>query len=295
MNRSWRRVGLGAVGTGLVGGLLALCLRGSHQMTRPLRLRCDESPDVRGLEWQSLSFPSLDGTSLSAWLIPNPATRAAVIVCHGFGCNKSSMLPYAQFLASRLNVFLLDFRGHGDSGGAWTTIGYYERWDVLAAADELQRLGFGPIGVLGVSMGAAVAVLAGAESNRIAAMVADSPFARLRHAVTQSARHRGYPGAVAPLVATLACRTAAMQLRHPISGCDPIHVVPAIAPRPLFIIHGADDDLIRASEAQSLYAAAGEPRELWLLPGSGHAMAFTDAPEEYRERVTGFFAKWLES
>jgi hypothetical protein len=42
---------------------------------------------------------------------------------------------------------------------------------------------------------------------------------------------------------------------------------PAPAPRPLMIVHGAENPLHRPEEAQRLYESAGEPE---LLEGHGH-------------------------
>jgi fermentation-respiration switch protein FrsA (DUF1100 family) len=70
-------------------------------------------------------------------------------------------------------------------------------------------------------------------------------------------------------------------------------VVDRIAPRPLLLIHGELDDLITADNARALYAAAGEPKELWILPAVEHSGALEAAREEYQERVSGFFRRWL--
>ena len=36
-------------------------------------------------------------------------------------------------------------------------------------------------------------------------------------------------------------------------------------------------------------AAAGEPKELWLIPGAEHREGATAAPDEYRRRIVAFF------
>ena len=61
----------------------------------------------------------------------------------------------------------------------------------------------------------------------------------------------------------------------------------------LRVLLGAADTFILPEEAQTLYAAAGDPRELWLLPGVGHARAIEVDSEAYRDRVMEFFAKAL--
>ena len=72
-----------------------------------------------------------------------------------------------------------------------------------------------------------------------------------------------------------------------------VDAVARFAPRPLLLIHGERDDYLPPDNAQRLFQAAGEPKELWLAPGSGHAMARLDHGREYVERVHAFFQRWL--
>jgi fermentation-respiration switch protein FrsA (DUF1100 family) len=216
-----------------------------------------------------------------------------VIVLHGFGGNRHTALAHSSFLYPEFSLLLLDLRGHGESDGRVTSVGYYERLDVIGAAQYLQDLGYRSIGVLGVSMGGATAILAAAECPAIDAVVADSSFAELRHAVREGARRRGYPATLSGPLAYLSCRTAALRLRHRYGAGDPVACVAAIAPRPLLLIHGEGDTFIRVDNAHALYAAAGEPKELWLLPDIEHAGAMESDCEAYRQRVDAFFRRWL--
>jgi uncharacterized protein len=63
------------------------------------------------------------------------------------------------------------------------------------------------------------------------------------------------------------------------------HLVGRIAPRPLFLAHGADNDLYRPAESERLYELAGEPRELHLLEGAGHSEWMHDEHETFRRLV----------
>jgi pimeloyl-ACP methyl ester carboxylesterase len=195
----------------------------------------------------------------------------------------------------RFTVLMLDLRGHGASDGLRTTIGYEERLDVHAAVDLLEARGLGPVGIFGMSMGAATAILAAAEDERIAAIVADSPFGRLRWAIAQAARLRGYPPVVAQVVASLSCRVTAMHLRRPVQAFDPVEVVARIAPRPLLLMHGVEDDVIPVRSAHALYGRAGEPKELWLIDGLKHCQALEQLSAEFQQRVVSFFERTLPS
>jgi fermentation-respiration switch protein FrsA (DUF1100 family) len=61
----------------------------------------------------------------------------------------------------------------------------------------------------------------------------------------------------------------------------------------VLLVHGTRDPLVDPSNSQALYAAAGEPKELWLVDGGGHADAQEVLPEEYQRRVLAFFRKYL--
>jgi fermentation-respiration switch protein FrsA (DUF1100 family) len=63
------------------------------------------------------------------------------------------------------------------------------------------------------------------------------------------------------------------------------HLVARIAPRPLFLAHGTDNDLYPPAESKRLYELAGEPRELHLLEGAGHSEWMHDGHETFKRLV----------
>lgn len=271
----------------------AATVYGAWQIISPRRCDQRDDPASRGLPCEEVRFPATDGAGLVGWFAPAPSRGAAIIVVHGHGANRHTSLAFADFLYPHFSVLLPDLRGHGDSDGRHTSVGHLERRDVIGAARYLEARGYGPIGVLGVSMGASTAILAAADDRSIAAVVADSPFAALHGAVCDGARMRGYPGPIIRPLAYLSLQTAAWRLRHPPRAGDPLGRVASLAPRPLLLIHGGADVRIRPEHSRALYAAAREPKELWLLPGVEHAQAITAEPEAYRERVFAFFRRWL--
>lgn len=275
------------------GAVAAASLYGAAQVISPPRCSHRDDPAAWGLPCEDVWFPAADGVKLAAWLARSPSSRATVIIAHGHGANRHTSLAYAAFLYPAFTVLMPDLRGHGDSEGQHTSVGYHERHDLVGATRYLTDLGYGPIGVLGISMGAATALLAAPETPLIRAVVADSSFAVLRHAVREGARLRGYPGPLTRPLAYLACWTAARRLGYPMCAGDPIGVVHRIAPRPILFIHGEADSLIPVENAHALYQAAGEPKELWTVPGVEHARVIEAQTEEYCARVRTFFQTWL--
>ena len=66
-----------------------------------------------------------------------------------------------------------------------------------------------------------------------------------------------------------------------------------IAPRSVFLIYAVPGQGGEAELNETFYEAAGEPRELWLVPGAGHTGGIEAQPEEYERRVVGFFDRAL--
>jgi fermentation-respiration switch protein FrsA (DUF1100 family) len=189
---------------------------------------------------------------------------------------------------------LFDFRAHGASDGVRSTIGYREADDIvaavafLAARPELASL---PVGVIGVSMGGAAALMAAAREPRIAAVAADSAFATL-HDIAAGGLRELYRLPAYPFT-PLIVRFGELLTRARIRFNRPVDAVAAIAPRPLLLIHGDADTLIPLKDAHALYAAAGEPKELWIVPGVRHGSALAHDQDAYIRRLDHFFSDAL--
>jgi fermentation-respiration switch protein FrsA (DUF1100 family) len=74
---------------------------------------------------------------------------------------------------------------------------------------------------------------------------------------------------------------------------SPKHVIGGIAPRPVLIIGGELDHTVPKTMALELDAAAGNPKELWIVPRAGHVDYARVAAEEYRERLVDFYRRTL--
>ena len=137
-------------------------------------------------------------------------------------------------------------------------------------------------------MGAAIAIVS-APDLPVQAVIADASFARLRHPIANRMRQLGYP------LARLGAHAVAigMTLRSRSWLTDPINAVGRIAPRALLVIAPKADELISWRQSVQLYEAAGEPKELFVVEGAGHAQAFTVNPAAYRQRVLDFLERHL--
>jgi alpha-beta hydrolase superfamily lysophospholipase len=251
------------------------------------------SPFELGLPWENVHVPTANGEALSGWWLPRPESRQVVICCHGYRGNKTDLLGVGAGLwRDGYNALLFDYRGHGEHVGTRVTLGYRELEDALAAvAYVAERMPDAEIGIIGYSMGAAIAIMAAARDPRIQAVVADSPFAaqlnpvRMRLQQTLRAPWSGGP------ILFFADRMLRWRAGHRFRDVEPLREIGQIAPRPILIIHGTADSVIDAADSQMLFAASGEPKELWLVPGVEHCGAyFLDRPA-YVEHINRFFAR----
>jgi alpha-beta hydrolase superfamily lysophospholipase len=231
------------------------------------------TPDVRtdpadyGLSYEEVAFQSRDGLTLRGWFIPAEKPGGTIIFCHGHIGSMDPDLEYAPaFHDGEYNVLMFDFRGHGRSEGQRVSMGYHERLDLLGAVDYLKA---------------------------IRAVVSDGAFARLGNAIASGARERGLPGWAAAWASPLIICLASLRLGAWLPKADPVRWVDKIAPRALLIVHGGLDPYTSLAEVQELYAKAGEPKELWVVPEAGHRIVDKRRPDEYRARLLAFFDKWL--
>jgi fermentation-respiration switch protein FrsA (DUF1100 family) len=278
----------------LVLAIAAVAAYGVDRLIHPDRNLVGGIPSDYGLPYEAVSFASYDGTILRGWFVPAVHPRATVVFCHGRAGSKAPDLIYVpQFRQHGLNVLLFDFRAHGESAGRTSSLIYYERHDLLAALAYLRERGIEEVGLMGFSMGAAVALATAPLSEAVRAVIADSAFAEMRTILVTYLKQQGIPLRLASALTTLIIWAADLRLRCNLADADPLHCVGRIAPRPLLLIHGGHDQGIPVSDAYRLYEAAGEPKELWVVPEAEHRCADKVCPEEYLSRVLTFFDRWL--
>jgi fermentation-respiration switch protein FrsA (DUF1100 family) len=289
-----RRVVLaaGAVVAALPAGLAWYI---AAQIIRRRQPDVQADPAALGLAYEPVRFASRDGLWLGGWFVPAAApARGTLILCHGHAGSLDPDLKYVPaFHRQGYNVLQFDFRAHGRSEGQRVSMGYYERLDLLGSIDYVQARGIERVGVLGFSMGGAVAISTAARCPAIAAVVSDGGFARIRSALRAGIQERGLPKSLAAVLTPLAVRFAGWRLGCDLDDADPLRWIGDISPRPVLLIHAGQDIFVTRAEIEALYAAAGNPRELWSVPEAKHRRVDQVRPEEYMARILAFFDRWL--
>jgi fermentation-respiration switch protein FrsA (DUF1100 family) len=263
---------------GLVGVFFAGCEVADQEFYHPDH-RNYGTPKDGGVAYEEVRFNSEDGTPLSGWFIAaNPPVHGTVIQFHGNGQNLSAYYASLAWLPKcGFNLFLFDYRGYGTSGGSPSRGGVYA--DGVAALRYLKSrpdIDQNKIIVLGQSLGGAIAlrVVGNNHFPGIVGMVTDSAFSSYPEVASD------HFGVVAWLFIP--------------EGDSPAEDAAKISPVPLLIIHGTADTVVPYYHSQRIYAAAGEPKEIWTIPGGQHVDALGPRAKEFAPRLQAKFLEWTE-
>jgi dipeptidyl aminopeptidase/acylaminoacyl peptidase len=250
-------------------------------------------------DYEAVTIPSRDpGIELSAWYVPAERASAgpAVVLVHGHdSCKREDRMLLAAGMLHRdgISVLLIDLRNHGQStvvNGRFAG-GTREYRDALAGWDWLVDVrGYQPdrVGLFGMSLGAATALIATGEEPRVAAVWEDSSYGDLDLAVQAELTRNGYPTFF---------RYGGYMMAWVRSGDDllalsPLEAVGKLNGRPIFITHGTADTRISPAYAADLSAevrAHGGSVDPWMVDGAEHTQGIVLQPAEYERRLDAFF------
>ena len=283
--KRWRWLA-GVLVIGLVVGLGASWWIGS-QLVAPV---LHPVPPPGDLPVEPITIPS-DGDPLAAWWIPGLPHAPAVLLLHAVRADRSTMLSRARLLREHgFAILLVDLQAHGESPGDAITFGWRESEDARAALGWLRRNAQAPrVGVVGCSLGGA-SVLLGPQPAGFDAVVLEAVYPRLDTAVENRIRLR--LGPLAPVLSPLLL----LQLR-PRLGIDPTGVQPIDGigrlGAPVLVAAGSADRHTSLAESQEMFAAAREPRKLWVVEGAAHQDFLAYDPRGYEREVVTFLAQYL--
>jgi putative redox protein len=238
---------------------------------------------------------SVDGITLAGHLdrpSGSDARRPGVVVCHrfpsGHGRGPKSAHTYPQ-LADRIAedidavVLAFNFRGCRPSKGMFSMDGWGN--DVRAAVDHVGRLpGVNGVAIVGFGTGGALAICAGAADPRVRAVAtlgapADfSGWAGAPRQLLRRARELSILGGREP--------ESVDQWALGLRAVKPAACAEALSPRPLLVMHGADDDLVPALDARALADAHGLA-ELKIMAGASHQL-------RHDPRAVAVLLGWLD-
>ncbi|MBO6716538.1 MAG: alpha/beta hydrolase [Rhizobiaceae bacterium] len=197
---------------------------------------------------ERVEIATADGEQIEALFTSADTGRPTAIFFHG---NADTVLNYgfmASALAQRgIGLLAISYRGYGGSSGSPSEAGLIA--DGLAAFDWLTVRHDGPVVLVGQSLGSAVAVAVATERQAAGIALISAPDSMLALARTH------YPYLpVGPLI------------RDPFRSDLRI----AEVDEPKLFLHGDKDTIVPLMHGQALFELAPEPKEMPVLPGTGH-------------------------
>lgn len=244
-------------------------------------------PGEMGFAFEAVRFTTGCGDELEGWLVEGrDKAGPPLVILHGWGDSRYGAMGWLEPLSPLFSrILLYDHRGHGDSTQACCTWGATEVEDAAAAAQWLAEGSGRKVVIMGYSMGAVVALAAAARSaDAVAGVIADSPYRRPSQVIARTLSLHGLPGRLlAPVAWTLlSCRWR--QLR----GVDAVELAHELK-LPLLVLHGTDDRIAPAEDAQKIADTAANGRAVMFHNADHLAPAFEQTPH-YVSEVQAFLA-----
>jgi len=246
-------------------------------------------PSQMELSYFERTLTTRDGYMLKYWVLDDQnhdKKRNIVIYLHGITDSKVSGLHYASELTRLCSKFyLIDMRRHGDSEGEYCTYGYHEKHDVVALIDSIkQEYPDTEVTLLGVSMGAAIAIQTAAMDKRVSRVIAVAPFYDLHSIVLDHQIRR--IGIKSKLLLRLVLRRAEKIANFKAADVSPANDIGKIKV-PILIIRGENDKTVKRIYPERLRELSMNA-ELVTVPGAGHVDVLEKGGKEYLEKLSNF-------
>lgn len=226
-------------------------------------------PENFDLHVQEVWLTTQDNVRLNAYFLRNGSSSKVLLWFHGNAENIGYGLgQLVEFSRLGVNVFEVDYRGYGRSGGRPDEAGVY--LDADAAYDYLLEVGrFRPenIIILGHSLGGAVAIDL-ASRRKCGALIVQSSISSAR----EMARRMFH----IPFFEFI-----------PKTRFDSVRKIRKVQ-APILIIHGKQDEVVPCSMGGKLFEAAPEPKSFYVIEDAGHNDVLESGGEDYLMRLRSF-------
>jgi fermentation-respiration switch protein FrsA (DUF1100 family) len=226
------------------------------------------TPGDLGLAYEEVWFTAQDGVQLHGWWVPKEGAPV-LLWFHGNAGNISHRLENIKLLADLVGVtvFIFDYREYGKSQGRISREGSY--LDAAAAylyVAEYRKVPGPDIILFGRSLGTALA-------TDLAVKVP------CRSLILESAYTNSQE--MARLYAPFLFDWRPSVPYDNLGKIGQIRV-------PLLVIHGEDDEIIPVDMGRRVFAAAPDPKELYIIPRSHHNDTYLAGGPAYFERLRAF-------
>ena len=240
-----------------------------HRSFRAPRVPEKGDPGDRDLTFRQVWIDAAKGKRLFGWFLPAGRPAGTLVMIHGWGGNAEFLLPLAEsFLASGLNVLLVDARNHGRSDvDGHSSLPKFAA-DLGSAVDWVKQQPdhAGPVALCGHSLGGGAALLAAAERDDIAAAISLATFAHPADMMRRFMKQARIPDLVAPAV----LRYVEWVIGRRYDEIAPINTVCRVT-CPVLMVHGSSDRTVPTADMEAMrQKCEGHPPEFLFIPDAGH-------------------------
>lgn len=238
--------------------------------------------------FDTVKLQTASGLSIDAWYAAaDSAAKGTVILFHGIGGTRMNNLDEAnEFRYLGYHIMMIDFRGHGNSEGNRSTIGFREAEEVKLAVEYVKKKGESTIFLYGSSMGAvSVARAVWKYELKLAGIILEMPFYSLQTYLKARAGQIGFPTQPFAFFTTfwIGAEKGFNGYRHKTSlYAKGVHC-------PVLIQWGTEDRFVNEKEIESVYEAVGtEKKKLVVYQGAEHESLLRKDPVKWREEINLF-------
>lgn len=228
------------------------------------------------------------GQAIDAWFArTDSAAKGTVILFHGIGVNKMSLIDESnEFRYMGFNIMMVDFRGHGNSEGNRTTIGYREAEEVQLAYEYVKQKGEKNIFMYGSSMGAvSVTRAVYLYDLKVTGLILEMPFYSLQTYLKARASQIGFPEQPFAFFTSFW-----IGLEKGFNGYKHKTTRYAAAIKcPVLLTWGTLDHYVNEKEIRSIYDAIRSPgKKLVVFEGASHESLLRKDADKWRTSTENF-------
>jgi len=230
-----------------------------------------QTPVQWGLDYEDVTLRTVDDVQLHGWYIPRQQSQQVLLFFHGNAGNISHRRHSIEiFHRLGLNVFIIDYRGYGQSEGSPGEQGLYEDADA-AWRYLIEEKAFAPgqILIFGRSLGGAVAAKLASDVNARGLML-ESTLSSAR----DFARH------------AFKILSRLVVMRYDFNTIEYIQHVNY----PVLVMHSPKDEIMPFHLGEKVFQAANQPKKFIHMRGD-HNNGFLISQPAYEQQLDN----WLQT
>ncbi|NLC67852.1 MAG: alpha/beta hydrolase [Clostridiaceae bacterium] len=257
----------------------------------------------KDLDWayeqvfEEIVIESYDGLKLNGYYLEAKVpSKKTAILAHGYSSYARAMGSYAKYYYEDLgyNILMPDARGHGKSEGDYIGFGWHDRKDYVRWIEYIiDRVGEDSQIVLhGVSMGGATVLMTSGEElpGNVKAIISDCSYTSVKDELAYQLK-RMYKLPPFPLLHSTSLLTR-IRAGFYFAEASALKQV-SKAKTPILFIHGEEDSFIPVEMVYELYENCSSEKDLFIVPGAGHGVAYNIDKEGYRKKVFDFLSRYV--